>query len=250
MALVLAALREAAGATFRFFAAGTGKRRTAMLLALLVAAPLAGCGKPTTDSVLADMERQEPFYVAIREKDPALHAQIRAILDRNLASGTPEAARAEIRKLVLPAIVKRVPDTSRETIVAFATLARDQGRFIADKHPDLCPGYLRGDEMGFDKIADKAMIDRELVIYEQLLRNPPEPGAPRASQGEAGQLFAAFFPKLRARLGVSDEELLAALEQRGPAKLQCAAAAELFDEILALPPVQRDRLLRAMFAEI
>ncbi|WP_156420546.1 MULTISPECIES: hypothetical protein [unclassified Sphingopyxis] len=250
MARVMAALRKSAGTMLQFFPASAGKRRTAILLALLVAAPLAGCGKPTTDSVLADMESKEPFYAAIREKDPALHAQIRAILDRNIASGTPDAARAEIRKLVLPAIVKRVPDTSRETIVAFATLARDQGRFIAEEHPDLCPGYLRGDDMGFDKIADKAMIDRELAIYDQLLRSPPELGAPRASAEEVGQLFVTLIPRLRAKLGVSDEQLLAALEQRGPGKLQCSAATELFDEILKLPPVQRDRILRTMFAEI
>lgn len=250
MALVIAALRKATGAMLGFFTARAGKRRSAVLAAILVAAPLAGCGKPTTDSVLADMESKEPFYAAIREKDPALHAQIRAILDRNIASGTPDAARAEIRKLVLPAIVKRVPDTSSDTILAFATLARDQGRFIADKHPDLCPGYLRGEDMGFDKIADKAMIDRELGIYEQLIRSPQQFGTPRASQEEVGLAFAALFPKLRARLGVSDDELLAALEQRGPAKLQCAAAAELFDEILALPPAQRERLLRTMFTGI
>lgn len=220
--------------------------RAAVIFPILATSALAGCSPQTPESVLAEIEKQEPFYATIREKDPALYGQIRQIIQTHISSGNGDAARTDIRKLVLPAIIKRVPDAPSATLLSFITLARDQGRYIAAKKPDLCPGFLSGRDMGLNRFATKDMMAREAAILDELLRSTAEPDAPRASDEEVGRVLVQVMPRLRSELGLTEAQIVAGLQRRGPGGVQCTVAAELFDEFLQLPPAQRDRVLRKM----
>lgn len=224
-------------------------RKGAVFAGALLSLALGACGAQTPESVLAQMEKEEPFYAALRTEDPATYAKIRQTLDEAISRGDQAGVRPKLRAIVLPAILARVPTTSAKNLDAFAGLARDQGHFIASKHPSLCNEFLRGEDIGADKIVPADLKQRELKIYEDLIRTPAVTDTPRMSPAEMDRVFTPIILSMAQQLGLSQQEAGAALSQQGPEAMQCKAAATLFDGILKRPAAEREKLLRTLLSE-
>jgi hypothetical protein len=223
--------------------------RRAALAAVLMGLSLAGCA-PSADTVLAELERQEPFYAALRTNEPETYAKVRQVITEAVAQGDRTAFRAKLRSIVLPAIMARVPASKPETLIAFATLGRDQARFLARERPDLCNEFLLGTYVEAGSILPRELTKRETILYSDLLNGPKTSAVSAMTPAELESVATPAILETASRLGVTPQQVGTALSQQGPEALQCQAGAELFDVILAMPPAKRDKLLRTLMADI
>jgi hypothetical protein len=228
---------------------GKAKLFRAALAAALIGVSLGGCA-PSAEDVLANLERQEPFYAALRTNEPETYAKVRQLITDAVAQGDLTAFRPKLRAIVLPAIIARVPAAKPDTLVAFAALGRDQARFLAREHPDLCHEFLLGTYVEAGAILPKELTKREIDLYSDLLNGPKTSDVPPMTPEELTRVATPTILETASRLGVSPQEVGTALSQQGPEAMQCKAGAELFDIILAMPPAKRDKLLRTMMADI
>ncbi len=204
--------------------------------------------RPSPESVLADLEKQEPLYSAIRTKHPEIYEEVRQAVAEGIETNDTAALRAKIRAVVLPTIMEWVPTASSGTLVKFTELATEQLRYVARVRPEACPQFLTGRDIGADRLFPTEMNQRELALYNTLLIEQPVINAQRASESEIGEAIIPIVPRLGARLGITEAQVLDAAQQKGPPERQCSVAAELYDEILKLPATSRDRLLRALLS--
>jgi hypothetical protein len=167
---------------------------------------------PTTEAQLTELERTEPVYAAIRENDTPLYSQIRSVIG---AEAPAENKRTQLRALIIPAALRRLPDTSDDTLLNFARLSSREGHFLAQAAPQDCPLFLSGQEFGAGKVFSADLIQAENAMYNEIFKSPVSPTSV-ASKSEVDQAMATAIPHLLSDLRVSANELSAALQQKGP----------------------------------
>ena len=198
-------------------------------LAIALSHPItAWLNRPTAESALLEMEKQEPFYAAIKANYPDVYAKIQSAIAESIESGDIATAKPKIRSLVFPLIARELPNASDDTLFSFASLMRDEGMELADLHPEACVALFKGGEPNPQLFLTPAMSARENGIYNRLFSEHMKAGEPASNA-----LTEAYIQKLglnlQRQLHVSAQQLGDALQYKGPVDLQCRASVAFFD---------------------
>lgn len=204
---------------------------------------------PSVDEAFAQLERAEPFYLTIRQKYPAENARLRSIVAMGLNSGNRQKMRRDLRAVITPLVTSRVARLPLPTLEKFVQMSIEQTRFIQAERPQLCSEFLDGEDIGLDSFASPSMVRREVQLYDEILRAElvrlPQP----MSDETIGLALLEPMAGMGKRLGLTFDEMVAAMERKGPEVRYCQVAAALFEALISMPKDKGTPILRQMLAE-
>lgn len=204
---------------------------------------------PTFEESVAQLEREEPFYAAIRQNFPAENARLRSILGQGLASGNRQKMRRDLRALITPLVNSRVSRLPAPILEKFIQLSIEQTRFMQAERPNLCSEYLDGEDIGMDTFVPPFMARREVELYDEILRAKLVPTPPKMSDEEIGSALLDPLAGMKKRLGLTFDEMVAAMSKQGPEVRHCQVAAALFEAVLSMPKENSIPLFRQLLSD-
>lgn len=198
-------------------------------LALTLSHPLSEWfNRPTSESVLENMEETEPFYKSLRENYSEHYSKIKRAIDLSIDRGSIESAKPEIRAIILPLFSNLLPNASDDTLFAFALLVRDQARALAETNSTACVSLLKGEPFAYLSVMPAELVTRENGIYRRVFSEPIV-ARDVANESQVNAYLDKLLLGVQRDLGVSRIQVVSALNLEGPADLQCRANAALFD---------------------
>lgn len=203
----------------------------------------------TFEESVAQLEREEPFYAAIRQNFPVENARLRSILGQGLASGNRQKMRRDLRALITPLVTSRVSRLPAPILEKFIQMSIEQTRFMQAERPGLCSEYLDGEDIGMDTFVPPSMARREVELYDEILRAKLVPAPPKMSDEEIGSALINPLTDMGKRLGLTFDEMVAAMNKQGPEVRHCQVAAALFEAVLSMPKEDGIPLLRQLMSD-
>lgn len=220
--------------------------KRSLVAALLLVTASACDARPPAERLMAQMEAQEPVLTLLREQDPAAYADVRALIEAEVArgGGRPDQSRLiqQGRLILARAVQRRTMTASDATEQSMAALTADQASHL-ESQPQRCVDLLYGTTADLRAVIPVDMQNREKELYRTLLLEPQAPQR-AATEAEGVPVVMGILQDAESALGLSAEAIQAAISGVGPQLSVCRVNAYLFRRISQLPPAEGAPLFR------
>jgi hypothetical protein len=187
------------------------------------------------------------LYQVLRNKYPAAHDEIHAILRKGYVRGQSVAAiRRLIWATVLPIMSKSLSSASDPALVSFYQIAVDEAEVYAARDPQSCEAFLKGRAEGFDpSLLTPELQARELDATAELIRTGGTYLGKTIERSDVEAVLSLMLPEAQSQ-GFSSADLEGAMQFKLNPARNCRGLLLFFRMLLRLDEPSRTALLRFM----
>ncbi len=221
-----------------------------MIICLVIALPLASrIGAPDLDAVMRDLERHEPVYALLRQKEPAAYDRLRSILDMTIRSGRLESDQASRLggEVWGDVVARRSLSANDSQIDLLLDLVIDQTAAL-EPHPQVCADLLAGRAGDMRPFLTEPLQQREIDLYRSLLSTSPQHGF-AMPMPEAEEMMTRLLPAMAQDVGVPVQAFASLLEGQGDPATICRAGRIFLEHIRRVDDGRRGQLYRRLLLE-
>jgi hypothetical protein len=198
--------------------------------------------------------RATPFYKELSVYDPETYRKIESILVENTQSGgTPQKAGRKIAIELAAVLPKYVPKASDESVVTFLGNLVPVLQELDRTNPDACYSFLFPDKFGEAGMAAKFLPsqfgNKNLQALEGIILSSVKNPQPAPDEKKAKELLQPIISNLVGKYGSDDLRLIAGTARdASERKKVCEIDAELYRQILSLPPADASTIVRYLLS--
>jgi len=198
--------------------------------------------------------RAMPFYKALSVYDPETYRKVESIaIEATQGGGTPEKAGLKIADELMTALPKYIPKASDESVVGFFGNLVPVLDELDRVNPDACYAFLFPHKFGEVGMVKKYLPpkygDKNLQALEGIILSAMKNPQHVPDEQKASELMQPLFANLVSKYGLEHVRLIDGTAHDAPERKQvCEIDAELYRQILSLPPADASTILRYLFS--
>lgn len=229
----------------------------AYVFSLFIVAFLSGCDRTDSSAISRDVNAalsENATMLALKQYDPAAYKTLANDLSTGLADGVPRAKLVDDLGARVTAIgFKRLPTASNQAVLAFADVATKEMGELKRQDPKACVRWLfpmQGTSVDLTTYVSQELRDGSYTALAEVVKSSAEDPQPIPALAEVAADQQLIASELRDKYGDKVGLLQRAHDPSVDATAVCAMAADLYGNILQLPPERSARLLRYFYSKM
>lgn len=206
--------------------------------------------KPSLKQEMANLEKAEPLYAAIREREPEAYRQIEAMMEqfRN-APGNPADFRAKIRGVVATVSARRLKTASDKLLLNLASVLADETKELGVTSPITCVQLLSPSGADISPYISADLKKRDAEMTESLITEEPTANPKMMTQPEVQAVTLPIITSISKDMSLSIQTVADALSGKGTLANRCLVNSELFRRLGRVPDNKGATVLRTLMAQ-